>query len=227
MKELFYKPIKIKHPNEDVLFWGCPHYDHACESWSEPLYVKRGYKTLDEHNRALIDNWNSKASDTTIGFLLGDVMFGKGGLEKFKSFINRLKFDTIYICSGNHTAGWHQAFESVKENVWITDLQGKKVVFVPNYFELFVNGQPVVCSHYPILSWNGMGKGSFMLYSHVHNSLENSEIGKLYKNSGLKAYETSVECNEYPARFSEIQKFMGKQNGGSVDHHNSKTMNPF
>lgn len=63
MKELFYKPIKIKHPNEEVLFWGCPHYDHACESWSEPLYVKRGYKTLDEHNRALIDNWNARADE--------------------------------------------------------------------------------------------------------------------------------------------------------------------
>lgn len=225
IKDLFYKPVRIKHDDNDILMWGCTHYDHACEKWDTPLYKKRGYEDLQKHNNAIINNWNSKASDTTIGFLLGDIMFGVGGKEKFEKFINNLIFDKLYVMAGNHFAGWKQSFESIEGNTAI--IGNKTIIFVPNYLELIINGQPIVTSHYPILSWNGMGKGSWMIHSHVHGTLEYSEIGKLYKRSNLKVYEVSVESNEYPASLYDIKKFMEKQGGGSVDHHDIHTKNPF
>ena len=218
MKDLFYKPIKIKHDPKDVLFWGCLHYDHACESWDNPLWKMRGFKSVEEHNTTLIDNWNKVASDDTVGFLLGDTMFGVGGEKKFMSILRQLKFNTLYICAGNHHAGWKQVFEAMEDNEF--DLEyNKKIIFIPNYVELYVNGQAVVASHYPILSWNGMGKGAYMLYSHVHGNLDKSELGKLYKNSGLKQYEVSVELNPFPINFLDLTKVMGKVEGNSVDHH--------
>lgn len=37
-----------------------------------------------------------------------------------------------------------------------------------DYLELSVNHQDVVCSHYPMLEWNGFYHGSWHLHGHVH-----------------------------------------------------------
>jgi calcineurin-like phosphoesterase family protein len=234
VKDYFYKQLKVKHDPEDILAWGCMHYDHSCDGWikkgKKALWQLRGFNTLEDHNRALIDNWNAKANEFTIGFLLGDVMFGVGGKEKFCEFLVQLNFDTLYVMSGNHAAGWKQAFEFVEGNELTfanADGGSKKVIFVPNYLEAFVNGQPIVFSHYPILSWNGQGKGSWMLFSHVHGSLEKTEIGRLYTGGEFKCYETSVEKNEYPINFAELKVEMAKRNSKTPDHHDKETQNAF
>lgn len=126
---------------------------------------------------------------------------------------------------GNHYAGWRQIFEHCQENIYkIND--NKKVIFVPNYLEAFVNGHPVVMSHYPILSWNGQGKGSFMLYAHVHGSLQKSELGRLYQKT-TKSLEVSVDVNKYPLDFSEVRAALENKKIKQVDHHGSETQNPF
>lgn len=224
MKELFYKPIKVRGNPDNILFWGCPHIHHD-PKWENPLWEMRGFESVEEHDETLIDHWNFRANDSTIGFILGDIMFGKGGQRAFEDILDKLNFSELYICSGNHTAGFRQSFESIEGNILY--LGNKKVIFCPNYFEAFINGQSVVMSHYPILSFNGMGGGSWALFSHVHGTLEKSEIGRLYKNSGLKCYEVSVEENPFPVTFAELQRFMVDKNGESVDHHGKNTQNPF
>jgi calcineurin-like phosphoesterase family protein len=223
LKDLFYKPVKVKADPKEVLFWGCLHANHD-PKWKVPLWKMRGFDSVLDHRETLIQRWNEVANENTVGFLLGDTMFGAGGKEAFEELLNRLSFKTLYLPAGNHYAGWHQSFSGVDENV--LDLGGKQVVFTPNYFEAFVNGQAVCLSHYPVLSWNGQGGGSYMLYSHVHGTLVKSELGRLYKNSKMKCYEVSVEENDYPINFADLRKFMDKQNGSAPDHHGKDTQNP-
>lgn len=224
MKQLFYKPVRVDGKNHEILFWGCLHYGHD-PKWEVPIWRRRGFNSSQEHDEGIINNWNSKATDKTTGFLLGDVMFGYGGEEKFKKLMSRLNFKRVFVMSGNHTAGWHQTFESLKDNtLYVDGNYSREVIFVPNYLEAMVNGQAIVCSHYPLASWNGQGKGSFMLHSHCHSSLYNTKLGDiLYK---AKIIDVGVENCIYPISFGEIKS---KFNNDTVsfDHHTSNTSNPF
>jgi len=224
MKEIFYKPLKVKADPDNILVWGCLHYDHDPQ-WDKPLWHIRGYKSAKDHNEGLVKNWNSKANENTIGFLLGDTIFGMGGAEKLKDLFNKLKFKELYICGGNHTACFWQLLQECSENIY--EFYGKKVTFYPNYFETFINGQPVVMSHYPILSFNGQGKGSFMLFAHVHGRLKDSRVGLAYLNSGARVMEVSVDVNPFPLTWVEINRMLKNKKPVSFDGHGETTNNPF
>lgn len=224
MKSLFYKPIKLKTDPENILFWGCVHNGHRCERWETPLWKLRGHNSMEEHDNANISNWNAKANENTIGVLLGDTLFGGGGRDRFINFCNSLTFRHLHIMPGNHYSSWQQAFELADQN--ILQLGEKTVIFVPNYLEFIINGQSIVTSHFPVLSWNGQGGGSWMLYSHVHGKLENSEVGRLYSSQG-KSLEVSVEKFKSPPTFGEIKEILDNRPMVSYDGHGAHTQNPF
>ncbi len=223
-KELFYSPVKVKADPKDVLFTGCAHYGHR-PKWDVPLWKLRGHDSPEEHERAFIENWNSKANAETIGFFLGDNVFGDSDGRRFTSLMEQLYFKTAYILPGNHVSGYRQNIEKVRDNRM--ELGNKSLIFTPNYLEAFVNGQAIVMSHYPILSWNGQGGGSWMLYAHVHGRLEASAVGKAYKESGAKQFEVSVEVQPIPQSFADIQKHFDGRPAVSFDHHGPGTQNPF
>jgi hypothetical protein len=81
-----------------------------------------------------------------------------------------------------------------------------------------------VLSHYAIASWNGQGKGAWMLHSHSHGSLYGTDLGNiLYK---AKIADVGVERFLYPPTFGEIKSHF-KDEAVSFDHHTSETQNPF
>ena len=235
MKSLFYSPVRQEAKNHEILFWGCLHWHHN-PKWDIPIWKRRGFESVQEHDEALVLNWNSKASDKTIGFLLGDTMFGYGGKDEFVKLMRRLKFRRLFVMSGNHNAGWKQTFEEVQDNTFYIggkiarETQGlplKEVIFVPNYLEAYINGQPIVMCHYPVLSWNGAGKGSWMLFSHVHGSLVNSELGRMYLKDGGYNLEVSVEATKFPLTYGEIAAIMRSKPKFKTDHHDENASTPF
>ena len=218
MKSLFYQPVKVDAKNHEVLFWGCLHYGHN-PNWEIPIWKRRGFNSSEAHDEGIIENWNSKATEKTTGFLLGDIMFGYGGEEKFLNLMRRLKFKRLFVMSGNHQSGWKQLFESAQENVVTIVDQNKEIIFVPNYLEVYVNGQAIVASHYPLLSWNGASKNSIMLFSHVHGSLSNSELGRMYLEKGGRVLEVSVEAAPYPLTYGEVINLVKNKSEFKTDHH--------
>lgn len=226
LKDKFFQPIRVSGKDNSFLFWCCTHFCHD-PKWSEPIWKQRGYRSEKECTDGLIVNWNKKANYETTGFLLGDIMFGMGGAEKFFSLLSRLEFKELYIMSGNHHAGFKQAIEMSDHNGDYYFSEDKVVRFYPNYLEAFVNGQAVVMSHYPILSWNGQGKGSWMLSGHVHGNLDKSKVGEQYVNSGALCLEVSVEKQPSPISFSEIRGLMRNRSATTFDHHGPEVKNPF
>jgi calcineurin-like phosphoesterase family protein len=227
MKGLFYLPVRVNAKNHEILFWGCLHWHHD-PKWDNPIWKRRGFESVQEHDEAIVNNWNSKATNRTTGFLLGDNVFGYGGEVEFKKLMSRLNFRRLFIMSGNHQAGWKQVFESLKDNTYYVDgSYSKEVFFVPNYLEAYVNGQPIVCCHYPVLSWNGAGKGSWMLFSHVHGSLSNSELGRMYLDKGGCNLEVSVEATKHPLTYGEIRDIMKNKSKFNTDHHKENVSTPF
>jgi calcineurin-like phosphoesterase family protein len=217
MKDIFYKPVKISSTDHDVLFWGCMHYGHD-PKWDVPIWKTRGYNSSEEHDEGLIENWNLKANKNTIGFLLGDTIFGYKADERLLKLFNRLNFKELYILPGNHQAGYKQILDSLHENILNVDGHEKLIHFVPNYLEVVVNGQAIVMCHFPILSFNGMAKGAYHIYAHVHGNLNRSELGRLYQNTGF-TYEVSVENCPSPITFGELRAIMRKKVQSTPDHH--------
>ena len=216
MKSLFYRPLEIEAKNEQVCFWSDTHFNHKCEHWDIPLWKARGFDSVEEHNERLIQRWNQKSNSETIFFHLGDFIFGLNSIQHFKEIIQKVSFKRLYIMPGNHCSGWKQVFEEQRGNVWNVD-RDKKVIFVPNYLEAIVNGQPIVMSHYPILSFNGQSKRSVCLYGHVHGNLAKNEIGKLYQKA--KTYEVSVENSPFPLTFGELAFYFKNKEPISFDDY--------
>jgi len=227
----YLQPLKFNHPENDVFFWGCLHLGHR-PSWENPLWRMRGFSNGEEHDQTLEDNWKKTCKDTSLVFLLGDTCFGYEAESFLDSFLNRVPFKECYLLPGNHTAGWKQLLQKSNEEGEI-ELGDKKIYLVPNYLELFLNGYSIVLSHYPILSWNGMGKNqnknqysNFHFYSHVHNSLNKSELGKMYINNTISS-EVSVEHFKSPPSFNDLKILLNQKAYKKIDHHGVNTENPF
>ena len=227
IENYFWEPLKFS--STDIWFWSDMHLGHRCESWLNPLWKVRGFETLEEHDECLIKSWNDNLKSSSVMFHLGDILFGANGQERIQTFLNLLNFKELYILSGNHSAGYKQILASslIKEDgVRYLNYGDKIVYFVPNYLEMYICGQPIVCSHYPLVSWNGQSKGSWMIHGHCHGNLYKSELGKLLYNSS-KIKDVGVECSSKPLSFSEIKTYFNNKENKTFDHHDNFTQNPF
>lgn len=215
MKNLFLKTIKIQDKEENVFFWSDMHLGQKCTSWDNPLYSQRGFSSLEEHDSSLVKRWNEKISHESIVFNLGDMLFGHNGYQRILNYFEMLNFKEMYLLPGNHTAGTKQVFESIESNVLQINSE-KKVIFCPNYLEVSINGYLCVLSHYAIASFNGQGKGTYMIHGHSHGNLYKSEIGKvLYK---ARVIDVGVEHCAHPISFKEIRCIF-REDPVSFDHH--------
>jgi hypothetical protein len=66
-----------------------------------------------------------------------------------------------------------------------------------------------------------------MLFSHVHGSLGNSELGRMYLKDGGYNLEVSVEMNKYPLTYGEIFNIMKSKAKFKTDHHDENGSTPF
>lgn len=215
MKDIFYKPVKVEDKEENIFFWSDMHLGQECRSWSEPLYVKRGFSSLQEHDSALVQRWNEKVSHDSTVFNLGDMLFGYDGERRLKNYFETLNFRKMYLLFGNHTAGMKQIFEQIESNEYIVNSE-KSVVFCPSYMEAVVNGTYCVLSHYAIASFNQQGKGAFMIHGHSHGNLHGTDMGNvLYK---ARVVDVGVEKFPSPPSFKEIKKLF-REEPVSFDHH--------
>jgi calcineurin-like phosphoesterase family protein len=154
-------------------------------------------------------------------------MFGGNGEQRLTETLQNLNFKELYLMGGNHQAGYKQLLsKSYNDNgVHYLLFGDKRVYFIPNYFEIIICGQSIALSHYPIASWNGQSKGSWMIHGHCHSNLYNSELGKiLYR---CKIIDVGIENCLNPISFSDVRNSFNVKENLTFDHHNSETKNPF
>jgi calcineurin-like phosphoesterase family protein len=227
--------LKLKpEDGAKIFFFSDPHINHA------KLLDSRGFSTIEEHDETIIKNWNSVVDNESTIFMLGDMVLGAGekSMEVYLSLLSRLNFKRLYAMQGNHGAAYKRLFNnSLKINqidefyrlrlplqtqyelgAKMGDIENKVVYFIPNYYEIFIGNIPLVLSHYPILSWNGIRANSIMLFGHCHNSLEKTDW---VKNNYLigKCMDVGYESIKKPISFNEVQDIMKTRHTIKVDHH--------
>ena len=119
-------------------------------------FDNRPFKTVEEMDEAMINNWNSVVKPGDICYVLGDMFwYGRDESVKILDRLNGVKF----LIKGNH--------DRCHDGQFI-----KKFVKVTEYMEIEDNGRKVVLCHYPIPCFKNHFYGWYHLYGHVHNSFE-------------------------------------------------------
>lgn len=139
---------------------------------------RRPFKTLEEHDAALIANWNAVVNQRDEVWHLGD--FAKGSRAHVEDLLDQLH-GTKHLIVGNNdpeTTTGARGWSSVQ-----------------HYAELHVEGWHLILCHYAFRTWNQIGKGSINLHGHSH--------GKLKKQT--RQYDVGVDAHDYrPVTLEQI-----------------------
>jgi len=147
------------------------------------IYEPRGFSSIEEMNKTIIDKYNSKVAPNDIVFCLGDCMLGDNdkGIECIKQLNGK-----IYILPGNHDTSNRLRLYSTIPNVIILSLA-----------ELIKIGKrPYYLSHYPTMTGN-FDVPYINFYGHTHQKTN------FYDDMPF-AYHVGVDSHDcYPVNFNE------------------------
>ena len=167
-------------------------------------YDDRPFLSVDEMDKALIDNWNNKVKDEDHVYIIGDFIYRSGYVASY--YLKQLKGHK-HLISGNHDlktiedAEAMTYFESVGKLGYIQD-----------------EGRDVVMCHYPMAEWNGCRrekKPSYHVYSHIHNRY--NEVSK-FMQGRENALNAGCMINNYePCTLDELEVNNNKWQSDCID----------
>lgn len=115
----------------------------------------RDFDTPEEMTKALADNFNTVIPKDAILIHLGDFSFG--GEQNIPIFRELITCENIIMVTGNHD---HHIEKGKYDELFM---------YREKYIEIsFGKGVHFCLFHFPISSWNSMGKGYFHLHGHQH-----------------------------------------------------------
>lgn len=142
-------------------------------------FDNRPFKDIEEHDEALIKNWNNKVTIDDDVYILGDISWHNSTrtIE-----IMRTLNGNKHLIKGNHDGRLLKNAELRKEFLEITD-----------YKELTLeDGKGIVLCHYPIPCFKNHYYGWYHLYGHVHNGFEWNMMENV-KRQMTELYDTPCE----------------------------------
>ncbi len=130
-------------------------------------YDNRPFADITEMNNKIIENWNSRVKTDDTVYILGDFIWAKEHLWPF--FVEPLAGKKVLI-RGNHDP---MEFSNATKRLF------QKIT---NLMEIKEDSKHVVMCHYPIPCFRaGFAENAYMLYGHVHKTLEYEYIKELRK----------------------------------------------
>ena len=130
-------------------------------------FDNRPFADVNEMNNKIIENWNARVRTDDMVYILGDFIWAKESDWPF--FVGPLAGNKVLI-RGNHDP---RQFSSTTKRMFqeITNLK-----------EIKDDGRHVVMCHYPIPFFRaGFAPTAYMLYGHVHQTLEYEYLLNLRK----------------------------------------------
>lgn len=151
-------------------------------------YENRPFKTVEEMDKQLINNWNNTVCDDDTVYMLGDFSFyNKNKTREICMYLNGRKI----LIMGNH--------DTEKYSYYIDC----------GFAE--VSRHPVILEDFWILSHEPLYVNSNMPYANIFGHVHNNP---LFKDLSKQSFCVSVERINYkPIDFEEIKKAIMKENG--------------
>lgn len=158
-------------------------------------YCKRPFKSIDEMDEALINNWNERVKIGDVVYHLGD--FTLSNYTGFKYYLDKLN-GTVFFVPGGHDRRWLNEYKKHGST--------EKYTVIDPLSYINIRGVELVLCHYPLLTWERAYYGTIHLHGHSHGN--NGCIGVSGDGNGLKPgyrMDVGVDCNNfYPISITDI-----------------------
>ena len=185
--------MKMNQNTQHIWFSSDTHFGHNRAF----LYEPRGFSNIYEHDKTIINNWNSLVDNNDEVYLLGDIMLGDNeyGLKCLKQLKGK-----IHIIRGNHcTDARMQLYSQCWNVVEITEGQYLKV-----------NGQNFYLCHYPTMTSNlektaNLKEHTINLFGHTHQKTNFYQGIPFMYHVGLDSH------NCKPVSLEEVLSDIGKE----------------
>lgn len=180
-----------------VYFTADPHLGHK----NIISHCSRPFSTTDEMDEALISSWNQRVTENDEIYILGDLMFF---CSEPQSYLERLS-GRKHLIMGNHDSVWMRRMESrVKKNIPGARPASDFFESIRDMNEITLeSGEKLVLCHYPMMSWNGLAGGSWLIFGHIHNSTD-APYWPLLRGME-RALNAGVDVNDFrPVTFCEL-----------------------
>lgn len=175
-----------------IWFTSDTHFGHA----NIIKYDRRPFASIEEHDEALIANWNAVVGRGDLVYHLGDVAWYKdtNPVDVLLAHLHGTKI----LVTGNHDRGMVE-----KSKHWAK---------VTPYLEITQRGKKIVLFHYRMTVWNASHHGSWALHGHSH--------GTLPVNLNAKTMDVGTMIHGYrPINLDEVGEQMTKHTFVPVDQH--------
>ena len=152
-------------------------------------HCARPFSSAEEMDEHLISVWNSHVRPKDSVYILGDLIFRSA--KSPQSYLDRMS-GTKHLILGNH------------DSYWIKKIDLTKYFATVERFQELSDGQHrMILCHYPLMSWNQMAKGSYMIHGHVHNSRDALYFSLLQQMPNL--LNAGVDINGFrPVKFDQL-----------------------
>ncbi|MCI9023900.1 MAG: hydrolase [Dorea sp.] len=151
-------------------------------------FDNRPFRSVNEMNRVLMDNWNRKVGQDDDVYILGDFSYCSETDPVW--YLEQLK-GTKHLIQGNHDGHLLRSGNA-----------GKYLASVDKMLHITDGGEHIVLCHFPIAEWNGFSHGSWHIYGHIHGNV--SKTSKFMKGR-KKALNAGCMLNGYePVTFAEL-----------------------
>lgn len=121
-------------------------------------FGQRPFRTVEDHDRAIVDRWNNRVTDADTVYVLGDFALGATARELRRLF-GELRGQK-HLVIGDHDAN------RVLDLPWASPPR--------EILRVTVERQQLFLSHYPTRAWPGIFGGTIHLYGHTHGALQDT-----------------------------------------------------
>lgn len=191
------KPIlKLTKSQYDNLFVTSDlHFGHK----QKFVYEHRGYSSPQQMDEDIINKINETVGKDGILLHLGDLSLNTSESRLFEIF-SKLKIKEFWNLWGNH----NEPLFSLKKN---PSLYNFSFLNFDYYLTMKYESKQFICFHFPIMTWEGIFRGSMHLCGHSHGKNPKSRI----EAKESKILDCGWDVHLKPLSMLEIEKIMSKK----------------
>jgi len=162
------------------------------------IYEKRGFSSVQEMVREIIQRHNVVVDNKDIVVHVGDYAFGHP--DQIFAQIKQLNGNHIFI-PGSHDRWIKNRWHGSGDYIHIWDGGRVKVFFAKDIWSRTIEGQHIVGCHYSMRTWPRSHYGSWLVYGHSHGGLP--PLGK--------SVNVAVDLHDfYPVSFLQLKDLMAE-----------------